>query len=694
MRHSIKFLGLVFVVSSALAQNVPDTIPQLGSVRVQGFGTTNTRLQTPASISVLRESDLQRYQGTSLLPAMNNIPGVRMEERSPGSYRLSIRGSLLRSPFGVRNVKLYMDDFILTDAGGNSYLNLLDLNALTGVEVLRGPAGSTYGTGTGGVVLLSTQTRQLAGEKQSQSRPSLRFGVSAGTYGMFGQHARLSNTNEKGSYQLSQAHYQSDGYRENSSMRRDVVQWSSSHQAGEKGKIKTLLLLSDLNYRTPGGLTLAQMRANPRQARQATPALPGAVSQQAGIRNRSALMGIAYTHQFDQSWSWSSSLTNAYTDFSNPFISNYEKRKEFNIGLRSVAIWKGNLLNRPMTWQSGLEWQRGAYRIDSTGNKAGVPDANLVRDDIGSMQAFLFTQADYRVTAKLSLQTGVSINQFRYNINRTIGGPDYQSNVIKFDPQVVPRLALLRSLGQKSAWHASLTRGFSAPSLAEVRPSAGGFSTGLQAEQGWSMESGIKGSWLKNRIQYDLTWFRFNMRDAIVRRTNASGAEYFINAGDIRQQGLESFIEAYPIHRNLPSGLLQLKTWMSLTLSDFSFGDYQSGTTSIKGKRLTGVPRRNLTVGMDLSIPHGFYLSMTHQMADSIPLTDLNDAYASAYQLLNGRVGWKGRIQRIELDCYLAGDNLLNQQFSLGNDLNAFGRRYYNPAPLRNWVTGIIIRRS
>ena len=693
MRQSSIFLGLFSIISSAYAQKVPDTIPQLGSVRVQGFGTTTTRLQTPASISSLRESDLQRYQGTSLLPAMNNIPGVRMEERSPGSYRLSIRGSLLRSPFGVRNVKLYLDDFILTDAGGNSYLNLLDLNALTGVEVLRGPAGSTYGTGTGGVVLLSTQTRQLAGEKQPQSRPSLRFGVSAGTYGMFGQHARLSNTTEKGSYQLSQAHYQSNGYRENSRMRRDVVQWSSSHQTGTKGKIKTLLLLSDLNYRTPGGLTLAQMRANPRQARPATPALPGAVSQQAGIRNRSALMGIAYTHQFDQSWSWSSSLTNAYTDFSNPFISNYEKRQEFNIGLRSVAIWKGNLLNRPMTWQSGLEWQRGAYRIDSTGNKAGVPDANLVRDDVGSLQAFLFTQADYRVTGKLSLQAGVSINQFRYNINRTIGGPDYQSNVIKFDPQVVPRMALLRSLGQKSAWHVSLTRGFSAPSLAEVRPSAGGFSTGLQAEQGWSMESGIKGSWLKNRIQYDLTWFRFNMRDAIVRRTNASGAEFFINAGDIRQQGLESFIEAYPIHRNLPAGLLQLKTWMSLTLSDFSFGDYQSGSTSIKGKRLTGVPRRNLTVGMDLSIPHGFYMSMTHQMADSIPLTDLNDAYAPAYQLLNGRVGWKGRIKRIELDCYLAGDNLLNQQYSLGNDLNAFGRRYFNPAPLRNWVTGIIIRR-
>lgn len=693
MRFHLLVLGLLPLGMITVGRTVSDTIPQLGLVKVHGFGTLSTRLQTPASVSVLKEADLQRYQGTSLLPAVNNIPGVRMEERSPGSYRLSIRGSLLRSPFGVRNVKLYLDDFILTDAGGNSYLNLLDMNGLTGVEVLRGPSGSTYGTGTGGVVLLSTQPKTQDQQGNDPAHPSLRFGVSAGSYGMFGQHARITKSTESGFMQLSQAHYQSDGYRENSRMGRNIIQWSAAHQTGKNGKIKTLLLLSDLNYRTPGGLTSAQYQANPRQARPATPTLPGAVSQQAGIMNKSALLGVAYTRRFGQHWSWLGSITNAYTDFRNPFISNYEKRREFNTGLRSVLSWKGDLFGKPMDWQSGVEWQRGFYRIDSTGNKSGIPDANLVRDQAGSLQAFLFTQADYRLTNKLTIQAGVSINQFNHRIKRTIGGPGYQYDVLKFDPQAVPRLALQHSLGQRNAWHVSLTRGFSAPSLAEVRPSAGGFSTDLQAEQGWSFETGLKGAWLRNRIQYDLAWFRFDMKDAIVRRTNPSGAEFFINAGEIRQQGLEAFIEAYPVHRNLPGGLFQLKTWLSFTWSDFRFGSYQSGTASLKDKRLTGVPRKNVTVGMDLSVPQGFYFSVTHQMTDSLPLTDINDAFAPSYSLLNARLGWKGKFRKIELDCFLAGDNLLNEAYSLGNDLNAFGRRYFNPAPLRNWVTGLIIRK-
>ena len=79
-----------------------------------------------------------------------------MEERSPGSFRLAIRGSSLRSPFGVRNVKVYWNGIPFTDAGGNTYLNLFDFNSIANIEVIKGPGGSMYGAGTGGVVLLES----------------------------------------------------------------------------------------------------------------------------------------------------------------------------------------------------------------------------------------------------------------------------------------------------------------------------------------------------------------------------------------------------------------------------------------------------------------------------------------------------------------------------------------------------------
>ena len=138
-----------------------DSVPYMDEVYVSAFGQNGTKQKVPAAITVIGNRQFQRYGNVSLVPAFNTVAGVRMEERSPGSYRLSIRGSLLRSPFGVRNVKIYWADMPLTDAGGNTYLNLIDPNSISTAEILKGPAGSVYGAGTGGVVTFNERYRHF-----------------------------------------------------------------------------------------------------------------------------------------------------------------------------------------------------------------------------------------------------------------------------------------------------------------------------------------------------------------------------------------------------------------------------------------------------------------------------------------------------------------------------------------------------
>jgi iron complex outermembrane receptor protein len=97
----------------------------LQEVIVRAFDQNRKLAEVPAPIGLVGQAQLKRFNNTSLLPAVNTIPGVRMEERSPGSYRLNFRGSTLRSPFGVRNVKVYLNGIPFTDPGGNTYLNQL-----------------------------------------------------------------------------------------------------------------------------------------------------------------------------------------------------------------------------------------------------------------------------------------------------------------------------------------------------------------------------------------------------------------------------------------------------------------------------------------------------------------------------------------------------------------------------------------
>ena len=55
-------------------------------------------------------------------------------------------------------------------------------------------------------------------------------------------------------------------------------------------------------------------------------------------------------------------------------------------------------------------------------------------------------------------------------------------------------------------------------------------------------------------------------------------------------------------------------------------------------------------------------------------------------------VGYEKQLPRRWLMKLQAGaDNLLNQEYSLGNDLNGFGGRYYNAAPTRNFFASVIL---
>src|SRR4030095_8163021 len=107
-----KFIPCAFILFAiplvSLSQDEEtDSTKILGEVVVKAFEQNRRLKESSVAINYVNKGELERFNNTSILPALNNSPGVRMEERSPGSYRMNIRGSTLRSPFGVRNVKIY-----------------------------------------------------------------------------------------------------------------------------------------------------------------------------------------------------------------------------------------------------------------------------------------------------------------------------------------------------------------------------------------------------------------------------------------------------------------------------------------------------------------------------------------------------------------------------------------------------------
>jgi len=683
MRSILPFLLLAFTIP-AFSQTIQDTT-KLEEVIIRPYFTPQPLLRTTGAVGVIDPVTLGQQSGNSFVPAFNTVSGVRMEERSPGSYRLSIRGSLLRSPFGIRNIKLYFDGFPITDAGGNTYLNAIDLSGVKHIEVLKGPQSSIYGANSGGVVLIEPRV-------PINDKPSLAFNLTGGSFGLFQENLNLGNKWKKYTVNITQSYQKSNGYRNHSAMERKYLQLNQQWNYSSVASLSSLLFYSDLHYETPGGLTAVEYEQTPEASRPAAGNVRSAEAQKAGIYSKTFFAGVTDNWQFSPHFKHVFSVFTSHTDFKNPFLTNYEHRKELTFGVRTYVEYVENLKWLIWRFNLGLEASKTASSIINTENNDGNPAALQASDRINSATNFSFAHLNVDIFQRLNLELSTSANLYQYNYEHLgpIPGPKKNKS---FDLQLMPRIALSYLALNNLSLRASLSRGYSPPTIAEVRASDNIINTTLQPERGWNYEAGVRYQTENRRFILDLTGFYYHLEDAIVRRLNDNSTEYFINAGGTKQWGLETSFSAWLIPANSSRTIRGLVVNNAYTLSHFKFAHYTSGSSDFSGKGLTGVPKNVVVTSIDLRLPKGLYIFLQHNYTAKTPLTDANTVYAKAYHLVQSKIGWNAiKITNFPIEIFAGVDNLLNQHYSLGNDLNAAGGRYFNAAATRNYYGGLIFR--
>jgi iron complex outermembrane receptor protein len=655
-----------------------DSVKMLEEVTIRSYEANRPLLQVPASVGLVMSTDLQRFSNTSLVSSVNNIPGIRMEERSPGSYRFSIRGSSLRSPFGVRNVKVYWNELPLTDPGGNTYLNQLDANAINQIEIIKGPGSSLYGAGTGGVILLKTP--------QPENENILSASWMGGSFGLSNYQFSYSQGKENTSHYVGYQHQQSDGYREQTRMVRDQLNSTFKFSFSDKEELETAIFYTDLYYQTPGGLNEAEYNANPQQARPPAGTQPGAVAQQAGVSLRSFYTGIYHQYHFSKNLHNRTGVYGNFVQFNNPAIRNYERRLEQNFGARTVTDFSTSLQGWKATLQGGGEFQHGYSPVKNYQNLGGYPGLLQSDEEIRTLQYSVFGQGELSKDNWI-LTGGLSANWVSYNLLQLNLTPAVEQEV-NYDPVVTPRVAVLRKINDAFSVFGNMSWGFSPPTLAEVRPSNGVFNTTLKPEKGTQIEIGGKGYFANRKFYTELTIYHFALDETIVVRRDEDGADYFVNAGATNQNGVELLLNWQPDINS--SFLSAIKLWTGITLNKYEFKDYVKDNVSYSGNQLTGTPKEVITGGADLFFAKGFYLNLTANYTSEIPLNDANSVIAKSYTLLGARAGFKSQLSSsLPFELFAGADNLLDEKYSLGNDLNAAGGRYYNAAPTRNFYFGL-----
>lgn len=673
---------LVLIIHKSNAQTELSDTLSLEEVIVKAFENNRKLIDVPAAISLVNKQNLDRFNNAGILPALNINPGVRMEERSPGSYRLSIRGSSLRSPFGVRNVKVYYNDIPYTDPGGNSYLNQLGFYNIRSVEIIKGPGSSLYGAGSGGVLLIRSDANPFI--------PGASVDYSIGSYNLnnFNTNIRFGNDNSNNT--INYQHQISDGYRDHTSLRRDNFTWDAILKTTKTQKIQVHFLYGDLYYQTPGALTKNEYNANAKAARPAAGIFPSADKAKAAIYQKTFLAGFSLEQKFNEHWQNNTSLYGAYSQMRNPSFRNYGRTSEPHFGGRTVFQFNKEFNSASLTLHAGAEFQQSFNTQRIYKNNNGQPDSLQTDDEIFNSQGFIFLQAIAELHAGWIFNAGASINKLSLSFRRlsTVPSVDQKRN---FNNEITPRFAILKKLNKTISIYGSISRGFSAPTTAEVLPSTNIFNDQLQAENGLDYEFGLRGSLLKNKFYFDINTFFYRLKNAIVQRRDAAGADYFDNAGSAKQNGLEAFL-SYRISDNDHLFFNHIALNVSDTWNDFHYKEFKQINNDYSGKQLPGVARQTLAAAFDVSTKIGLYANTTFFHSGRIALNDPNTDYASSYDLVGLRIGIKRALsKKMQLEIFSGAENIFDEKYSLGNDINAAGGRYYNAAAGRNYYAGISI---
>nr|WKN35147.1 TonB-dependent receptor [Tunicatimonas sp. TK19036] len=684
---------LYSLFSTAFAQVDSDTTvvrtQTLDELTVIAYDTEQKLLETPAAVAVLPSQEISAYDATSVVPAMNTIPGVRMEQRSPGSYRIAIRGSALRAPFGVRNIKVYWNDIPFTDPTGSTAFNLLDVVNMGSIEIIKGPAGSIYGAGTGGIVNIHSLPR---GEAQDL----IEVGATLGSYGLQRYTASVSQSGERSRWAVRYAHQQSEGYRDHTALDRDMLELRGEFDVSDQHTVSASFLYSDLFYEIPGGLTLEQFQENPRQARPGNAFVMGSEEANASIDQEYVLFGLTNEYTWNEHLKNQTTIYGDFSFFENPFNLDYKRDSRQSGGGRTRFYYDHMLGNIETRYTLGAEFQSGTSVSRNFGNRMGQPDTLNFDDELRSQQAIFFAKADFTLPNGFFITAGLSHNRLNYDINRLVDvALDSAYRVEKsFDPVWIPHLGITKQLTEQIALRGDVSLGFSPPTIEEVRTNEGSINLGLRPEEGINYELGLRGLIWNDKVQIDASAFYFQLDETIVQRVVLRDSDQrettvFTNTGSTDQRGLELGATWFAIQAPKQT-VSNLEIQSSFTHHNFTFNTYQQGNEDFSGNALTGVAPNIWVTTIRLHTKPGFYANLSYNYTDEMPLDDGNSVYSDSYRLIQAKVGFRRSLSSDwQLDIFGGADNLLDEAYSLGNDLNAFGGRYYQPAPARNFYFGI-----
>lgn len=650
----------------------PDTV-RLDTLTVQVLRTPLPAVRAPYAVSVVTEREIRLAQpGLALDRALRAIPGVQVDNRYNYALgeRISIRGFGARAQFGVRGVRVLLDDIPATLPDGQTTLNHVDPGALERVEVVRGPAAALYGNASGGVIRLTTlepPTAPFASE----------YRVVGGADGLLRLQSTVGGRARGFRYLAKATRLRYDGFREYAEA--DNTQLSARlGWAGGDDDVRLALDLVDYDARNPGSLSDSLLRVDRRQA------FANNVRQATGETGRQGQVGA----------SWRRALRPGVLEMSaygitraidNPIPNRVIDLARRAGGVRAAFSSSPGVGWDALRWTAGAELQAQRDDRENYANQGGERGALALDQRERVAAASGFAQGTLVLGERVDVLAALRYDRHRFRVEDRFVTDDADDSGARTMDAWSPTVGISLRAADAAVLYANVATAFETPTTTELanRPDgAGGFNPELEPQRTLSYEAGVKGT-LGPAASYTLAAYRARVRDALIpfEVEGAPGRQFFRNAGSARHQGVEASLAWI----TGPFVARAAYTW-----TDARFRDYVVDGTDFGGNRIPGIAPHRVEAALTLGTGTGPFVGVDGRYLAATEVDDANRFRSPSYAVFDLRAGWEElRVGRFRASPFVGIDNLLGREYNTSVVVNAFGRRYFEPGPGRTLYAGV-----
>jgi len=657
---------------------------KLEEVVISSFHINDSLQNAPASIGILSTKELTQNNATDITNVVNTIPGVFMQSSNFTTTRISIRGIGARTPYGTNKIRAFYGSIPLTSGNSETVIDDIDLENLNQIEIIKGPLSSIYGAGLGGAILISPSLSKNKGQ-------------TAGISSTFGSFGLLKNTlsyslNEKSSsLNLSYHNLKSDGWRENSSYKREGITLAGELFRRKNSKLTYFTNYTYLKAFIPSSISKEVYDSNPKLG------APTWVASKGFKEYKSTLAGLAYDFKINDNLNNATSVFINYKDSNEPRPFDILRQYNFATGARTQFSGNFEIGKLKNQFIFGMEYFTDNYNgntfenLYKQNNGQGSLQGNQLTESDQKRHFYnIFSQIRSLLSEKLELQFGLNYNETHFELTNFLPQKT-ATEKYSYDGIFSPQLSLLFKPNQQQTLYFSASRGFSLPATEETLTSNGTINPDIKPENGYNFELGGKFYFFNKNLYTEIAVYRMEIKDLLVAKRIGDDQYEGVNAGKTLHEGIEITLK----HNWQINRLFYLNSYVGTSIGKYEFQEFVDNGNDYSGNKLTGVPANKVNAGLILNTRFGIYFNADYQFVDDIPMNDANSAFSDSYNIVNLKTGYRFEIlHNLNTNLAFGINNVTNEKYAsliLPNALpiGTSSPRYYYPGLPVNYYGNI-----